>query len=69
MPELSLFDSTRQGAEIFRTLGGVLGQMRDSDGRPKGRVRVIALLAAIGLIAMSAPAVVPLVRWIADLVW
>jgi hypothetical protein len=32
-------------------------------------VRLIALLAAIGLIAISAPAVLALLRWITDLVW
>lgn len=51
------------------TLGGVLRQMRDSNGRPTARVRLIALLAAVGLLALSAPAIVPLVRWLAGLVW
>ncbi len=43
--------------------------MRDEDGRPTARVRLIALLAAAGLVALSAPVVVPLLRWIADLIW
>jgi hypothetical protein len=44
-------------------------RLRDSHGRPTGQVRLIALLAAIGLIAISAPAVLALLRWITDLVW
>ena len=43
--------------------------MRDSTGRPSTRVRVIALLAAAGLIAITAPAIIPLVRWLAGLFW
>lgn len=30
---------------------------------------MIALLAAIGLVALTAPAVIPLVRWLAGLFW
>lgn len=47
----------------------VLRNLRDEDGRPTARVRLIALLAAAGLVALSAPVVVPLLRWIADLIW
>lgn len=43
--------------------------MRDQDGRPNGKVKLVALLTAIGLLAISAPAIVPLVRMIADLIW
>lgn len=51
-----------------RTLEGVL-RLRDFDGRPTGQVRLIALLATAGLVAISAPAIVGLLRWIADLIW
>lgn len=43
--------------------------MRDGSGGPNVRVRLVALLAAVGLLVVTAPVVVPLVRWIADLVW
>ncbi|HSI92821.1 MAG TPA: hypothetical protein VK925_04940 [Jiangellaceae bacterium] len=44
-------------------------RLRDSHGRPTGQVRLIALLAAAGLVAISAPAIVGLIGWIADLIW
>ena len=47
----------------------MLRHLRDSTGRPSTRVRVIALLAAIGLIALTAPAIIPVVRWLAGLFW
>jgi hypothetical protein len=43
--------------------------MRDPSGGPTVRIRLVALLAAVGLLVVTAPAVVPLVRWIADLIW
>jgi len=43
--------------------------MRDETGRPNLRARLVALLTAVGLLVVAAPAVVPLVRWIADLIW
>ncbi|HEX6577513.1 MAG TPA: hypothetical protein VF082_04025 [Jiangellaceae bacterium] len=47
----------------------MLRKMRDASGGPNVRVRLVALLAAVGLLVVTAPVVVPLVRWIADLVW
>jgi hypothetical protein len=47
----------------------VLRHLRDSTGRPSTRVRVIALLAVVGLIALTAPAIIPVVRWLAGLFW
>lgn len=49
--------------------GSVLRKMRDPTGGPTVRVRLVALLAAAGLLVVTAPVVLPLVRWIADLVW
>ena len=51
------------------TLYTMLRRMRDETGGPNVRIRLVALLAAVGLLVVSAPAVLPLVRWIADLVW
>jgi hypothetical protein len=51
------------------TLYTMLRRMRDETGGPSVRIRLVALLAAVGLLVVSAPAVLPLVRWIADLVW
>jgi hypothetical protein len=47
----------------------MLRSMRDESGRPNVKTRVVALLAAVALLVVAAPAVVPLVRWIADLIW
>ncbi|HZY28872.1 MAG: hypothetical protein ACRDVO_00345 [Jiangellaceae bacterium] len=47
----------------------MLRKMRDPTGGPTVRVRLVALLAAAGLLVVTAPVVVPLVRWVADLVW
>jgi hypothetical protein len=47
----------------------MLRSMRDESGRPNAKTRAVALLAAIALLVVAAPAVVPLVRWIADLIW
>jgi hypothetical protein len=43
--------------------------MRDETGGPNLRTRLVALLAAVGLVVVTAPAVVPLVRWILDQIW
>ena len=51
------------------TLGCVLRSMRDESGGPNVKTRLVALLAAIGLLVVAAPAIIPLVRWIADLIW
>jgi hypothetical protein len=47
----------------------MLGNLREPDGRPRVRTRLIALLAAVGLLGLSAPAIIPVVRWLAGLVW
>ena len=43
--------------------------MRDETGRPNLKTRLVALLAAVGLVVLKAPVVVPLVRWIVDQIW
>jgi hypothetical protein len=59
----------RAGPQHGAYPGSVLRKMRDPTGGPTVRVRLVALLAALGLLVVTAPVVVPLVRWIADLVW
>ena len=47
----------------------MLRGLRDESGGPNVKTRLVALLAAVGLLIVVAPAVIPLVRWIADLIW
>lgn len=47
----------------------MLRRMRDETGGPNIKTRLVALLAAVGLLVVTAPVVVPLVRWIADQIW
>jgi hypothetical protein len=47
----------------------MLRGMRDDTGGPNLKVRLVALLAAVGLLIVTAPAVIPLVRWILDQIW
>ena len=47
----------------------MLRGMRDETGGPNLRTRLVALLAAVGLVVVTAPAVVPVVRWILDQIW
>ena len=42
----------------------MLPALRDSRGKPATPVRLLALLVAVGMLALAAPAVVPLVRWL-----
>ena len=37
--------------------------MRDATGGPRTRIRLLALLTAVVLLLISAPALVPLLRW------
>jgi hypothetical protein len=47
----------------------VLRNLRDPSGRPSERTRVVALLVAVGLIVVTAPAIIVVVRWLAGLIW
>jgi len=42
----------------------MLPALRDSGGKPAAPVRLLALLLALGMLALAAPAVVPVVRWV-----
>ena len=44
----------------------MLGTLRNADGGPALRVRVLAVLVILGMVALSAPVVIPLVRWLLD---
>lgn len=52
----------RPGVRPYAAL--VLPALRDQRGRPAGPLRVLAALVALGLMALAAPAVVPIVRWL-----
>ena len=41
--------------------------MRDPAGRPAPLARLLALLLVVGLVALSAPVLIPVVQWIVDL--
>jgi hypothetical protein len=45
----------------------VLRSLRNSRGGPAIRVRVVAALVALGMIALAAPAVVPVLRWLLNI--
>ena len=47
----------------------MLRGMRDETGGPNIKTRLVALLAAVGLLVVTGPVVVPLVQWIADQIW
>jgi hypothetical protein len=47
----------------------MLRSMRDENGGPNVKTRLVALFAAVGLLVVTAPAIIALVRWIADLIW
>ncbi len=49
-----------------RTLGAMLRQMRDATGGPNVRIRLLALAVAIGLLLLSAPMLIPVLRWALD---
>jgi hypothetical protein len=42
--------------------------LRDHRGKPAGPVRLLAALVLVGMLALAAPVLVPLVRWAAALV-
>jgi hypothetical protein len=42
----------------------VLRSLRNSHGGQALRVRVLAALLALGLLALAAPAVIPVLRWL-----
>jgi hypothetical protein len=42
--------------------------MRDpATGRPGPLARLLAVLVVVGLVALSAPVLIPVVRWVVDL--
>lgn len=49
-----------------RMLGSMLSGLRNARGGPSFRVRVLALLLVVGLIAVVAPVAIALVQWLFD---
>lgn len=43
--------------------------MRDPDGRPSTRMRLLALLVALGLLGLSVPLLAPMVQWLLAALW
>ena len=44
----------------------MLPALRDDRGRPTVLVRLLGVLVTFGMVALAAPAVIPVVRWIVD---
>lgn len=42
----------------------MLPALRDHRGKPAAPIRVLAVLVVLGMLALAAPAVIPLVRWV-----
>ena len=42
----------------------MLRTLRNSHGGPAIRVRVIAALLVLGMVALAAPAIIPVLRWL-----
>ncbi len=42
----------------------MLPALRDSRGKPAAPLRLLAALVVLGMLAIAAPAVVPLLRWV-----
>ena len=47
----------------------MLRGLRNGRGGPALRVRVLAALLVVGLFTLAAPVTLPLLRWLADLVF
>jgi hypothetical protein len=45
----------------------MLPALRDTRGKPNAPLRALAVLVVVGMLAVAAPVVVPLVRWAAGL--
>ncbi len=45
----------------------MLPALRDARGKPAGPLRLLAALVALGMLALAAPVLVPVVRWAADM--
>lgn len=46
----------------------MLPALRDSRGRPNVLLRVLAGLVVLGMLAIAAPAVIPVLRWLVNAV-
>ena len=44
----------------------MLPALRDQRGKPAAPLRLLALLVVVGMLMLTAPVLVPMVRWTAD---
>jgi hypothetical protein len=51
-----------------RTLSGMLPALRDQRGKPAAPLRLLAVLVAVGMLVLTAPVLVPMLKWATDLV-
>lgn len=47
----------------------MLPALRDDRGKPAGPLRLLAGLVVLGMLAIAAPALVPLLRWVVGLLF
>jgi hypothetical protein len=45
----------------------MLPALRDPRGKPAAPMRLLAVLVALGMLVLAAPVLVPMIRWVADL--
>ena len=45
----------------------MLPALRDQRGKPAAPIRLLAVLVVVGMLVLSAPVLVPIVRWVADI--
>jgi hypothetical protein len=45
----------------------VLPALRDRRGKPNAPLRLLAVLVAFGMVILAAPVLVPVLRWLSDL--
>ncbi len=44
----------------------MLPALRDSRGKPAAPLRLLAVLVVLGMLAIAAPAIVPVLRWVSE---
>jgi hypothetical protein len=45
----------------------MLPALRDQRGKPAAPLRLLAVLVALGMLVLAAPVLVPMIRWVTDL--
>jgi hypothetical protein len=44
----------------------MLPALRDQRGKPAAPLRLLAVLVALGMLVLAAPVLVPMIRWVTD---